>query len=611
MRSFFKWVGVVLGAIVLLSAIVLAGAGEIYKLRDRTEAGRYASLYLPMRDGVRIAVSVALPKDLKPGGKIPALIKGTPYWRAAQYSFLGGAMAQIGLLNFGEPDVAFMNKRGFAIVTVDTRGTGASFGHQDIMFGDAEVEDFGEIVDWAAKQSWSNGKVGAYGFSYRGVLAMDTASLGHPALKAIAPTFDFADIYLTAYPGGVMSERFIQAWSTQTAALNRGELPCPFPCPLLFAGPRRVDADTDGKLLTAALAEHARNYNVYECARKAPNRDDKICTSGKSLSEVSEFSRMDATQKSGVPIYTVAGYFDANSAAQALERYRTFSNAQELTIGAISHGGFAGTDPFAAMDAPADPTYSKQIHGVADFFDAYLKGKGRPPARTIHYNVLNGGGWRVSAVWPPSGVKDMELYFDAGRALSGIAPAGGSDRYKVDFAASSGVDSRYQSPVDLSRTAYPDRAAQDAKLLTYTGAKLAADVEIAGNPAAHLTLASSAADGEVIVYLESVSPKGAVTYLAEGVLRLAHRKEAGSAVPSGDALHTHLAADAAPMTPGKAEPMQIVLSPIAVRLRKGDRVRVAFAGADADNLERIPATGEATLTLMRGVSSIALPVMER
>jgi putative CocE/NonD family hydrolase len=606
---FFKWIGVALGAIVLLFAIVLAGAGEIYDLKDQTESGRYISLYVPMRDGVRIALSVALPKDLKPGEKIPALIKGTPYWRAARYSFLGGAMAQIGLLNFGEPDVAFMNKRGFAIVTVDTRGTGASFGHQDIMFGDAEVADFGEIVDWTAKQGWSNGKVGAYGFSYRGVLAMDTASLGHPALKAIAPTFDFADIYLTAYPGGVMSECFIQAWSTQTAALNRGELPCPFPCALLFAGPRRVDADTDGKLVAAAIAEHARNYNVYECAHKAPNRDDKICTSGKSLSDVSEFARKEAIQKSAVPIYAVAGYFDANSAEQALERYRTFSNPQELTIGAISHGGFMGTDPFAATDAPADPTYSKQIHGVADFFDAYLKGKGRPPGRTIHYNVQNGGGWRESAVWPPRGVKDMELYFDAGRKLSAIAPAGGSDRYKVDFAAGSGIDSRYQSPVDLSRTAYPDRAARDAKLLTYTGAKLAADIEIAGNPVAHLTLASSAADGEVIVYLESVSPKGAVAYLAEGVLRLAHRKESGGAVPSGDPVHSHLAADAAPMTPGKAEPIRIVLSPIAVRLRKDDRVRVAIAGADSDNLQRIPGQGDVTLTLMHGVSSITLPVM--
>ncbi len=104
----------------------------------------------------------------------------------------------------------------------------------------------------------------------------------------------------------------------------------------------------------------------------------RSAVSGKSLSDVSELSRKDGIEKSGVPIHAVVGYFDANSAQQALERYRAFSNPQELTIGAVSHGGFASTDPFAAKDAPADPTYSKQIHGIADFFDAWLKGKGRP-----------------------------------------------------------------------------------------------------------------------------------------------------------------------------------------------------------------------------------------
>ncbi len=76
MGRFFKWIGVALGAIVLLVALVLAGAGEIYNLTDHTEGGRYTSLYLPMRDGVRIAVSVALPKDLKPGEKIPGIDQG-------------------------------------------------------------------------------------------------------------------------------------------------------------------------------------------------------------------------------------------------------------------------------------------------------------------------------------------------------------------------------------------------------------------------------------------------------------------------------------------------------------------------------------------------------
>ena len=106
-----------------------------------------------------------------------------------------------------------------------------------------------------------------------------------------------------------------------------------------------------------------------------------------------------------------------------------------------------------------------------------------------------------------------------------IAAADGADAYAVDFAASSGALARYRSPVDLSKTGYPDRAAQDRRLATYTSAPVAAPVVVAGDPVAHLVLASSRQDGEVIVYLEDVAPDGAVTYLTEGLIRLALRKE--------------------------------------------------------------------------------------
>ncbi len=614
-------VGVLVGAVFLIVAGVLAVAGLLYggKSHERTAAGtlRYTSLYVPMSDGVRLAVDVALPKDLKSGQKIPALIKGTPYWRAPQLTLLGRALTLLGWKRFLDVDGPFLNRRGYAVITVDTRGTGASFGHVDIMFGDREIRDFGEIIDWAARQDWSNGRLGAYGFSYPGILAADMASLDRPALKAIAPSFDFPDLYLIGHPGGVFSRRFFSEWSMQTAALNRGQLlSCGVRCRLLTMGPERVDADRNGELLAQAIAEHARNWSVYECLRNAPDRGDNICASGESMGEVSEISRRTGIEKSGVPIFGFLGYFDANSPAQALERFRTFSNPQELTLGALSHGGYFNTDPFAdAGAAAADPSYAQQTSDMADFFDRYVKADGKPPGKMLRYFVLNGGGWKTTGVWPPAGVKATPWYFAADRTLSTSAPtAEGIDTYTVDFATSSGTLSRYQSPVDLKRTAYPDRGAQDEKLLTYTSAPLDSDVEIAGDPVAVLTLSETGTDGEVIVYLEDVVADGTVKYLTEGPLRLADRKPFASPdanVPS-DALHTFLAADAAPMMPGKPESIEIEMSPIAVRLRKGGRIRVAIAGADADNLERIPATGDPTFTIERGAvagSRVELPQM--
>src|SRR4029079_11973370 len=40
------------------------------------------AVYVPMPDGVEIAVNVLLPPDLKPGERVPVLMRTTRYWRA-------------------------------------------------------------------------------------------------------------------------------------------------------------------------------------------------------------------------------------------------------------------------------------------------------------------------------------------------------------------------------------------------------------------------------------------------------------------------------------------------------------------------------------------------
>ncbi|NHA01418.1 CocE/NonD family hydrolase [Nocardioides sp. W3-2-3] len=53
-------------------------------------------------------------------------------------------------------------------LTVDARGTGTSEG-QWAAFSAREGKDAGAIVNWAAAQPWSNGKVGMTGASYMGI----------------------------------------------------------------------------------------------------------------------------------------------------------------------------------------------------------------------------------------------------------------------------------------------------------------------------------------------------------------------------------------------------------------------------------------------------------
>src|SRR5205807_6518053 len=73
------------------------------------------SLYVTMRDGVKIAIDVNLPKDLPAGEKIPTVMRMTRYWRSSQGSKPNPQM------------VLFFAWHGYATVVVDVRGTGASF----------------------------------------------------------------------------------------------------------------------------------------------------------------------------------------------------------------------------------------------------------------------------------------------------------------------------------------------------------------------------------------------------------------------------------------------------------------------------------------------------
>ena len=164
---------------------------------------------------------------------------------------------------------------------------------------------------------------------------------------------------------------------------------------------------------------------------------------------------------------------------------------------------------------------------------------------------------------------------------------------------------------------YPDRSAEDSKLLVYKGVPLATDVEISGSPAVVLEVASSATVGAFFAYLEDVAPNGHVTYLDEGELRGINRKlmDAGERPDnSPDRAPSNSRRDAKPLVPGKPVELKISMWPTSVLLRKGHRIRVALAGADADTFHRYPPGGDVTWTVYRQIglrSYLELPVQPR
>jgi putative CocE/NonD family hydrolase len=593
---------------------------------------RDTAVYVGMRDGVEIAVDVWLPANHRSGDRWPVLMKTTRYWRTNRAGwgvrFLT-ALHVIRAESLIDRQRAYFNSRGFVVLKVDARGSGASGGQRVVEYSREEVADLGEVAAWAARQPWSNGRVGTFGVSYDGDAAELAAVPNQPAVRAVMPLYDDFDTQALVQPGGVLLAAFVNAWGELVAALDRNDLCAAagahgFDCwraRQMTKGVKPVDADPRGKHLAELVARH-HTLDVAATVAKAEFRDDVLAVAGDTYSfqDISPYGLRRQIESSGVPMMVWCGWMDATPCEGALIRYRTFSNPQAVVIGPLSHGGDFNADPFAASHQPPEPPLPEQYKMQADFFDSLLHRD--PPDKiesTIRYYTMGEGEWHSSKVWPPEGLHAERFYFAAAGSLNDSPPvaAAASDCYQVDFTASSGKQTRWHTQLGGGDVIYPDRAGEDKKLLTYTAPPLESDVEITGSPVLTLELASTAPDGAVHAYLEDVAPNGRVTYLDEGLLRLIHHQEADPSslpyVPLGPA-HSFLRRDAKPLRPGEAVTVRLALLPTSVVLRRGHRLRLALAGADAGLFARYPASGPVAWTIYRErnrASFLEVPIKPR
>ena len=176
-----------------------------------------------MRDGVKIAIDVNLPRDPPAGARIPAVLIMARYWRSFEMR-----ISQPGKVPMGpRPAIAdFLVNHGYAVVTVDARGTGASFGTWQYPFSPEEIADYGQVVTWVTRQPWSDGTVGAVGFSYKGTTA-ELLTTTHPhAVKAVVPQELEFDLYTdTCLPGGILNACFMKLWDDTNHQLDANRFP--------------------------------------------------------------------------------------------------------------------------------------------------------------------------------------------------------------------------------------------------------------------------------------------------------------------------------------------------------------------------------------------------
>jgi len=575
---------------------------------------RVSAFYLPMRDGIKIAVNLYLPKELDPDAKLPTILFATRYWRAADVRLPSGEK---------QPSIGLRIRKflanGYAYVAMDSRGTGASEGVWPCPWAPDEVKDYGEVADWIINQPWSNGRIGTAGVSYNGTTAEMSGINRHPAIKAIVPEFSLYDAYADiGLPGGIHMSEFTRKWSEGNAMLDQNtsrEITRDGKVQAIVKGVMPVDEDTDGAILQKIVAKRLYNCNVYEAALHSQFIEDVwICDPSITMFAFSPCGHQEAFRETGVPIYGYSGWFDGAYPHAAIKRHLTIQNpGSKLILGPWNHGGSYNASPSVQGETRFD-----HVAELMRFFDHHLKDKdtGIDGEAPIHYYTMVEEKWKSAESWPPK-AGEFIYFFSSGHSLSTEHPSKEEayDQYKADYSAATGLSSRWDTLLGGNPVIYPDRAEKDKKLLIYTSDPLQADMEVTGHPIITLYIVSTASDGQFFAYLEDVDEKGKVTYVTEGELRALHRKISTDPQPYKNVVpyHSFKRKDGEPLIPGKVTKLVFDLLPTSYLFKKGHSIRIALASADKDHFAP-SAFAPPVIKYYRdqGHSShVTLPVIER
>jgi putative CocE/NonD family hydrolase len=572
-----------------------------------------------MPDGCRIAVDVYVPEPIAAGAppsddRFPTVAIFTPYYRRFKVRAGGTTDGGVNIALYRD----FFVPRGYALVIVDVRGTGASFGTRDSFRSPNERRDSHAIADWIVAQPWSDGAIGATGISYLGAAADFLASTGHPAVKAIAPLFAVWDTYADNYfPGGVQVKSLTRLYDEMMIGLDHDRRDVLEPFAYFnnpdFEGPQPVDGDEDAMLLAQAIREHLGNFRQTDFMAEFRFREEPL-PYDPSFSSAS-FSPYSYSRgvRDDVAVLSVSGWYDgAGYANGAISRFLTLDkNPRFLLLGPWDHGARSDISPWRRAAAADFPVLGE----VLRLFDTYLKGEdtGLREEQPVHYFCVHAQEWRGCASWPPA-KSEHGLRFGPAGTLTEAVAVPSSDVHKVDFGIGTGHHTRYERIAGIAITDYyTDWQGRSTRMLSYTSAPIGAALDMAGHALVDLALSSSEPDASLFLYLSEIEADGTERYVTEGLLRLLHRKlsPAPSTYRATWPFRSFARADAAPMPVDAAETVRVPLLPIAWRFAKGSRIRLSIAGADADHCSQVPHGRPPTLRVQfggEGGSRLILPL---
>jgi hypothetical protein len=526
------------------AALVLtAPASAETKLADRT---------IPVSDGVDIVGDVLLPGD--GSGRHPAVVDLEPYGRASSNRFVA---------------------QGFARVNADVRGSGKSGGALCLLC-DREQQDVCDVVEWVARQPWSNGHVALYGYSYSAITALLGAAQQPPHLDAVVvghpPTDPYRDVI---WHHGLFDLGFVYQWfagQTATQALGLGDQP---------------------QILDRAQQEFAvqtRQIPLY-----GPLYEER--------SVLAKASRIT------VPVYVFAGWEDMYSRGDVELIDRLASKDKALWIdasthhgtGDIGHVGAPYDDGSGAITLSASPPANEDIRWLQHFVRGEANGIERLPR--VRYFDMGDRTWHSAPSWRAATTRNVRMYPSAARSgtasfspndgtLGDDVPTGRAsyqEMYLYNPLAGISVPAGKDGPDGFLPYITLDSHVDQPFGLTWTSPPLKSALPLAGPSELRLYALTEAGDMAWVARLLDVAPNGTTTPVTQAWLRASYRHVDPARSRDGA---PYLPDDRVePLTIGLITEYRLDLWDIAYTLPAGHRLRLWLSSSDTPTHEPLLAAG--------------------
>ena len=452
--------------------------------------------YITTRDGVPLRFSALLPQG---SGPYPVIVNYSGYDPGA-----------IGGLSYLHDNTAMSTSldrtllaHGFAVVGVNARGTGCSEGTFDFL-GPAYGTDGADIVEWIARQSWSNGAVGMANWSWAGMSQVATASERPAHLRAIAPGMVLTDPRLDSWAiGGVPSQGFVTGWwqflHSRWLAVRRSAV-----------------AEHDDR----CLAQVDRNYRTGETA--AVNLPSLLLRHPLRDGWIEARTILKHVDRIAVPVLSMEAFQDEATTARG-GYYQDRLDPKRLWL--VQTNG--NHDLYESL---------RFRETLVAFLDRFVKGVNNGFESTPHVEV-----WGETTTTGTSALHDADEkavprwvmhrnQFPV--AVTPLVFALTSGNLLIRDGAPSGPPDTYVYPVngptvnaDYGSSKWgPLQPAWRQGSLAYTSAPLRSDLLIYGPASADLWVASTASDTDLQVTLTDLRPDGQEEFVQRGWLRMSDRK---------------------------------------------------------------------------------------